>query len=58
MKYLKKNRTSVNIIFKQRLLWSLGLLDGFRRSISADTSDFVGRHEYRNVIRKDEVFDI
>jgi hypothetical protein len=36
-----------NIIFKLRLLWGLGLWDGFRRGISADTP--FGVHEYRNV---------
>ncbi|QYK63335.1 MULTISPECIES: hypothetical protein [Paenibacillus] len=40
--------TSHNIIFKLRLLWSLGLWDGFRRGILADTP--FGVREYLNVI--------
>ncbi|PIH60102.1 hypothetical protein CS562_09310 [Paenibacillus sp. LK1] len=40
--------TSYNIIFKQRLLWSLGLQGGFRGGLSADNP--FGVHEYRNVI--------
>lgn len=37
----KKAKTSDNIIFKLRLLWSLGLLDEFCGSVSADTSSGV-----------------
>jgi hypothetical protein len=44
----RKTETSLNIIFKQRLLWSLGLHDGFRGGISTDNP--FGVHEYRNVI--------
>ncbi len=48
--FLRKTQTSPNIIFKQRLLWSLGLRDAFQRGISADNP--FGVHEYRNVRRK------
>lgn len=44
----QKARPSDNIIFKQRLLWSLGLQDEVRGEISADNLFEV--HEYRNVI--------
>lgn len=44
-----KSPTSNNIIFKLRLLRSLGLREGFRGGISA--ANPVGIHEYRNVIR-------
>ncbi|KOR90359.1 hypothetical protein AM231_15325 [Paenibacillus solani] len=50
MQYFKDGLTSSNIIFKLRLRWSLGLLDEFRRGISAD--NLFGVHEYENVIRK------
>ncbi len=52
----RKALTSDNKIFKLRLLWSLGLRDGFRRGISADNPFGFMNTETLSVIDKGDIF--